>query len=951
MTWTTLAEEATLLAQLGDTERAEVDVVGSSVEGRPIRAVRLGDPPPTVGTRVGAFMTGLYHGNEPSGREALLRVAAGFALPERWLELTGSSGDYASTPDHASLDLAGDIDIRIDMVTDQFGVNTGSARYLVSKYTTTGDQRAYSLRISGAGNLQMAVSTTGANALVETADAQPTPNPLTGRISVRCTVDVDDGDGNSIWTFYESRTIGGGLAGPWTQLGTAQIRSSTVEPNASTAVLEIGSHTEGTAGLGGMERVYAAQVRDGINGTIVAHPIFDEADGETGEVTDSAGRDWTVHGSATIEDPTIPTLPPGGLVIVPTVNIDGFPDTRLNANGEDANTTHVSLPESTPETRAVSTVLQWAQPVALLDLHESTNVDPDDVQFAAASNPMTDADVITEAGDIVTALKARITGEGFTPGDWPAGTAVRTIRNSAGLRNIIPVLAEMNRTDQTASGEAQRSEWAWFVLDEFLDYVATNFSALETVADDAATAQAARGAAGVDAFELVPTTTLDPPPLGYQLSFSAQIGSTFHRQVWNVDSSGNIVTMGQPAYGIIPYLLDEDAELAPVEGTRLFVLPTPVVPPDLDLIASVIAGSHEPLFEARVLSTFQFGGDPDGELIDVLGGGVVLDGTADVRGTLDLGTIGHRLFPRRSGDLLLPDGQEVFVRRGIDLGTSIVWVPLGYYRIETPEQQDAPDGPIRISGFDRMKSIIDSQLLQPRSFAASATYADVFATLVGDVYPLATILFDDEDLAQTPIGRLLVVERSRYEPLKTLVNGRGKIMFWDGEGQLRIESAPDPSTPVWEAKSGRDGVLTTASRRMTRADVINAVVVRSQGADDQAPARAVAIDDGPNSITRFGGRFGAVPEFLTLPAVASRAEIAEAARETLLRRAGLPYQLEFATVPNPALVPYDPVRVTLRDGTREQHVLERLDIPLETRAQMRARTREQRESRVVIQPV
>src|SRR5690606_5164920 len=255
---------------------------------------------------------------------------------------------------------------------------------------------------------------------------------------------------------------------------------------------------------------------------------------------------------------------------------------------------------------------------------------------------------------------------------------------------------------------------------------------------------------------------------------------------------------------------------------------------------------------------------PGGERIPVIAGEVRMDGTADVHRTLTL-TTGEVPFPRRRGDLLLPDGTEIFVRRGVDIGTEILWAPLGYFRIETPEQDDAPDGQIVIRAFDRMKGLIDSPLLAPRQFTRENTFADVFTALVGDVYPEATILFDD-DLGEEPLGQVLVVEQSRYEPLRTLANSRGKILYWDGEGVLRVETAPDPSDPLWEVRAGRDGVLSRARRRITRTDVVNAVVVQTHATQNRPPLRAIAIDDGPQSITRFGGRrFGVVPLHITVP--------------------------------------------------------------------------------------
>jgi hypothetical protein len=360
---------------------------------------------------------------------------------------------------------------------------------------------------------------------------------------------------------------------------------------------------------------------------------------------------------------------------------------------------------------------------------------------------------------------------------------------------------------------------------------------------------------------------------------------------------------------------------------------------------AVVMGSQQPTFEARVVQPGATGDDPDGESIDIVDGAVVMDGTADIQRTLDLTTIGHHLFPRRAGDLLLPDGTEVFVRRGVDLGDEVLWAPLGYFRIQANTQDDAPDGTIRVAGFDRMRAIVDSPLMSPRQFPPETSFGAVFASLVGDVHPDAVIDWDDET-EHEPIGRLLVVERSRYEPLRTLAAGRGKIVHFDGIGVLRVRTAPDPTEPLWRAWAGRHGTMSRARRQITRDDVINAVVVRSQGADALAPVRAIALDDGPHSMTRFGGRFGEIPEHVTVPATSTLAQVRQAARLTLLRRAGLPYQVSFEAVPNPAMQPYDPGEVRLSDGTRERHVAQRLRMPLRARALMTVDTREQRLSRI-----
>src|SRR5690606_12417880 len=57
------------------------------------------------------------------------------------------------------------------------------------------------------------------------------------RVALRATLDVDDGNGNHVVTFYSAPTI----AGPWIQLGDPQIASGTTSIFSGNADLCIGS--------------------------------------------------------------------------------------------------------------------------------------------------------------------------------------------------------------------------------------------------------------------------------------------------------------------------------------------------------------------------------------------------------------------------------------------------------------------------------------------------------------------------------------------------------------------------------------------------------------------------------------------------------------------------------------------------------------------------------------
>jgi hypothetical protein len=362
--------------------------------------------------------------------------------------------------------------------------------------------------------------------------------------------------------------------------------------------------------------------------------------------------------------------------------------------------------------------------------------------------------------------------------------------------------------------------------------------------------------------------------------------------------------------------------------------------------AEHVRGSHQPVFEARVLTSFQTGNDPAGVTIPIVGGDVQYDNTAEVFATLRLITAGvdeddtgETRFPRLPNDLLAPYGNEIWVRRGIDLGGQILWSPLGYFRIDNVEQQDSPYGEISISGQDRMAGIVDARLVVPRTFPPDTTVAGVFATMVGEVYPDAVIVFDD-DTGFAPIGNMVTFEEDRHEPLVGIAGSFGKVMYWDGEGVLRIESPPDESQPVMEVNAGSDGVLLTSSRRVSREGVYNAVIARGEGGEQTDPVLGVAVDIGPTSPTRWGGRFGKVPRYYSSPYITTVGQAEEAAAAILRRQLGAPFSVNFDAAPNPALRPWHVIRVTQRDGNREIHVVQTLTIPLTADGAMTGTTRE-----------
>lgn len=123
------------------------------------------------------------------------------------------------------------------------------------------------------------------------------PGAITGRKSIRVTLDVDNGAGKTVANFYVSDSV----SGPWEAFG------SPVVADGTTSILDGNEYLRTASPDTGCD-VHALQVRDGINGTVIAdvdfsldvHPteIWDSTGHWRTSVTDAAGVVWEQQAAA-----------------------------------------------------------------------------------------------------------------------------------------------------------------------------------------------------------------------------------------------------------------------------------------------------------------------------------------------------------------------------------------------------------------------------------------------------------------------------------------------------------------------------------------------------------------------------------------------------------------------------------------------------------------------------
>lgn len=217
-----------------------------------------------------------------------------------YLNLPGASGDYASTPDSAALDITGDIEIIVYAAADDWTPASASMVF-IAKSTNTGNQRSYRLRLTQTtGTLAVITSVDGAATIVSISTVATGFVDGTGHW-VRATVDVDNGAGGNTVTFYTSDDAEDTAIASisWTQLGAAVVNAGTTSIFSSSAELTIGAHTAGTLSVFD-GKIYVAYIYNGIGGTLAA--LFDARTTPTGatSILSTTGETYTVQGAASI---------------------------------------------------------------------------------------------------------------------------------------------------------------------------------------------------------------------------------------------------------------------------------------------------------------------------------------------------------------------------------------------------------------------------------------------------------------------------------------------------------------------------------------------------------------------------------------------------------------------------------------------------------------------------
>lgn len=219
------------------------------------------------------------------GLNTPLRVSVPDTSPH--LELEGDQTGYANCSPIGKLD-------SFELWFDADADNWFTDQVLMSQWNADINGRAFYLNTLPSGQLELGISTTGANANYVLSFPLPVAH---GRISIRITYDATSGQ----VVFYTGQYCGDWVA---TALNTLPVGG----PAETTASIEVGYATNaidrGYPGFLG--KVYAVAVLDSIGGTIADNAVA-VGDFTTQTVTETAWTDaksnsWTLHNSAVLSD-------------------------------------------------------------------------------------------------------------------------------------------------------------------------------------------------------------------------------------------------------------------------------------------------------------------------------------------------------------------------------------------------------------------------------------------------------------------------------------------------------------------------------------------------------------------------------------------------------------------------------------------------------------------------
>lgn len=215
---------------------------------------------------------------------------------ENWDAVTFAYQPVESSSGDGVLDITGDIDVRIAFQLERDLVDFGAGGDLFRLAHKSSGANGWELELYREGTEVHALFlwyNSASQQFTSSTAATGQSLPLTFMhepVALRFTLDVNNGSGGRTARWWTSASVDG----PWTQLGPDVVVAGTTSIRGNDAPLKVGGNENDQLHIPLPGRIFAFQLRNGINGTVVANPNFvAQAPGAT-TFTCSAGRPWTI---------------------------------------------------------------------------------------------------------------------------------------------------------------------------------------------------------------------------------------------------------------------------------------------------------------------------------------------------------------------------------------------------------------------------------------------------------------------------------------------------------------------------------------------------------------------------------------------------------------------------------------------------------------------------------
>lgn len=315
-------------------------------------------------------------------------------------------------------------------------------------------------------------------------------------------------------------------------------------------------------------------------------------------------------------------------------------------------------------------------------------------------------------------------------------------------------------------------------------------------------------------------------------------------------------------------------------------------------------------------------------------GSVTANLTSRVTRTASL-TFSDADFPGDVNSILSPYESVIRIRTGIQYPDGLREVfPVFTGRVYTPQR--TADGMVTVQADDRAADVIAYRFEAPQNVGTSTTVLTEIQRLILQAVPEATFGTSDVTDQNSPA---LTWDEDRGQALDDLAEVLQGRWYELGNGDFVVRLFPYAlGTVVSTISDGEGGLLSTATRTLTRDGVVNSVTVVAERIDGTSPIRVTARNTDASSPTMFGDLYGRVSQVIRIQTPLTSSAAQALAVQQLAAQSALAEQWSAQMVPDATLEPGDTVRLSYRGQSADQ-VIDSITYPLTTSGLMSLTTR------------